>query len=37
MWISEAYAQAAAPAQAAGVDFMSLLPLIGIFVVFTFC
>jgi preprotein translocase subunit YajC len=34
MWISEAYAQAAAPAQAAGVDFMSLLPLIGIFVVF---
>jgi preprotein translocase subunit YajC len=33
MWMSEAYAQAAAPAQA-GVDFMSLLPLIGIFVVF---
>ena len=34
MLISEAYAQAAAPAQSAGADLMSLLPLIGIFVVF---
>jgi preprotein translocase subunit YajC len=33
MLISEAFAQAAAPAQP-GADLMSLLPLIGIFVVF---
>ncbi|MBA4142241.1 MAG: preprotein translocase subunit YajC [Nitrosospira sp.] len=34
MLISEAYAQAAPPAQSAGADFMSLLPLLAIFVVF---
>jgi preprotein translocase subunit YajC len=34
MLISEAYAQAAAPAQSAGADLMSLLPLIAIFTVF---
>jgi preprotein translocase subunit YajC len=34
MLISEAYAQAAAPAQSAGADLMSLLPLIAIFAVF---
>jgi preprotein translocase subunit YajC len=34
MLISEAYAQAAAPAQSAGADLMSLLPLIAIF---TYC
>jgi preprotein translocase subunit YajC len=34
MLISEAYAQAAAPAPAAGADLMSLLPLIAIFAVF---
>ena len=33
MLISEAFAQAAAPAPA-GMDFLSLLPLIGIFAVF---
>lgn len=35
MWISEAYAQAA-PGAPQGADFLSLLPLIGIFVVFYF-
>ena len=34
MLISAAYAQATAPAAPAGADFMSLLPLIAIFVVF---
>ena len=34
MLISEAFAQAAAPAQPQGADFMSLLPLIAIFAVF---
>ena len=34
MLIREAYAQAAAPAQSAGADLMSLLPLIAIFTVF---
>ena len=34
MLISEAYAQAAAPAQSTGADLMSLLPLIAIFAVF---
>jgi preprotein translocase subunit YajC len=34
MLISEAYAQAAAPAQSAGADLMSLLPLVAIFTVF---
>jgi preprotein translocase subunit YajC len=34
MLISQAYAQAAAPAQSAGADLMSLLPLIAIFTVF---
>jgi preprotein translocase subunit YajC len=34
MLISAAYAQATAPAAPTGADFMSLLPLIAIFVVF---
>ena len=34
MLISEAFAQAAAPAQSEGGSLMSLLPLIGIFVIF---
>ena len=34
MLISEAFAQAAAPAQPQGADFLSLLPLIAIFAVF---
>ncbi|SEF90428.1 hypothetical protein SAMN05216403_11424 [Nitrosospira multiformis ATCC 25196] len=34
MLISAAYAQATAPAAPPGADFMSLLPLIAIFVVF---
>jgi preprotein translocase subunit YajC len=34
MLISAAYAQATAPAMPPGADFMSLLPLIAIFVVF---
>ena len=33
MLISDAYAQAAAPAQSDG-SFMTLIPLIGIFVIF---